>query len=248
MAFPRKGRGHHAPTARATTPGQTCRLQERLAFRAAFGAELDGLSQPRGKTCPSRDAMLERIGNVAATARIQRTGRAWDLSANAMTDEKIITIEANSVTPSPSLKALTLAAIAAHIQIHGRRNWDLVREDPRFAAVIGKSAGEAGRRKLFRWVQAMSEPGSLRWSGRRVGRRPRWGSTRRSRDGVVGACFRSPRPLRPSQQAAHWLRLGTDDSWTLSHIVTPEFGQFEPQQSSSRLAETDRDPTDESAI
>jgi hypothetical protein len=50
------------------------------------------------------------------------------------------------------------AALGAHLREHGARNWDLVREDPRFATVIGKEAGAAGHRRFWRWRKAVSVP------------------------------------------------------------------------------------------
>ena len=54
------------------------------------------------------------------------------------------------------LKATILEAIAAHLREHGPKKWDLVREHPDFAHVIGAAAGSAGRRKFFRWRAAVS--------------------------------------------------------------------------------------------
>jgi hypothetical protein len=53
------------------------------------------------------------------------------------------------------LKDRILAEIAAHVRVNGRTRWDLVRERPEFAHVIGKAAGAAGRRKFFRWVDTV---------------------------------------------------------------------------------------------
>jgi hypothetical protein len=56
------------------------------------------------------------------------------------------------------IKQAILTAIGLHLREHGRRRWDLLREHPAYASVIGKAAGEKGRRKFWRWVQAMTEP------------------------------------------------------------------------------------------
>jgi hypothetical protein len=56
------------------------------------------------------------------------------------------------------LKAQILADIAAHVRVYGRASWELVREKPEYAPVIGKEAGEAGRRKFYRWVDVVCEP------------------------------------------------------------------------------------------
>jgi hypothetical protein len=56
------------------------------------------------------------------------------------------------------IKARALAAIAEHIQVYGRKHWDLVRERPEFEAVIGKAAGQNGKRTFYRWVEAVSKP------------------------------------------------------------------------------------------
>ena len=58
----------------------------------------------------------------------------------------------------PELKQQILAAIAEHIRRYGRHQWDLVREKPQFAAVIGKQAGKSAGRKFFRWADAVSKP------------------------------------------------------------------------------------------
>ena len=58
-------------------------------------------------------------------------------------------------------KARILRAIAEHLRIFGRKEWDRVREHPDFAPIIGKVAGEKGRRKFWRWVNAVSEPAPL---------------------------------------------------------------------------------------
>jgi hypothetical protein len=52
------------------------------------------------------------------------------------------------------LKAKVLAEIAAHVAIYGRRNWDLIRENPQYAHLIGREAGESGKRTFWRWVNA----------------------------------------------------------------------------------------------
>lgn len=57
-----------------------------------------------------------------------------------------------------NLKHEVLAAMASHLQEHGPRDWDLVREHPRFAHLIGRAAGEKGRRKFWRWRKALSAP------------------------------------------------------------------------------------------
>lgn len=65
-----------------------------------------------------------------------------------------------AVSPAASkshLKLKIFAAIAEHIRTHGRKHWDLVREDPEFAHVIGKAAGGSGKRKFWRYVDAVSE-------------------------------------------------------------------------------------------
>lgn len=46
-----------------------------------------------------------------------------------------------------------LEAIGEHLREFGRKNWDRVRERPDFAPHVGRQAGEAGRRKFFRWVE-----------------------------------------------------------------------------------------------
>lgn len=46
-----------------------------------------------------------------------------------------------------------LEAIGEHLREHGRKDWDRVREKPEFAPYVGRQAGEAGRRKFFRWVR-----------------------------------------------------------------------------------------------
>jgi hypothetical protein len=60
--------------------------------------------------------------------------------------------------PETPLKVDILAAIAEHLRLHGSRNWKLVRERPEFAPIIGAQAGEAGRRKFYRWRQSVSKP------------------------------------------------------------------------------------------
>ena len=60
--------------------------------------------------------------------------------------------------PETDLKADILIAIAEHLRLHGSRDWKLVRERPEFAPIIGKQAGEAGRRKFYRWLNKVSEP------------------------------------------------------------------------------------------
>jgi hypothetical protein len=56
------------------------------------------------------------------------------------------------------LKTEILAAIAEHLRLHGPRKWKLVRERPEFALVIGEQAGEAGRRKFYRWQKSVRQP------------------------------------------------------------------------------------------
>jgi hypothetical protein len=56
------------------------------------------------------------------------------------------------------LKAEALAAMAAHLREHGPKDWDKVREQPRFAHLIGRAAGERGRRKFWRWRKSLSAP------------------------------------------------------------------------------------------
>lgn len=53
----------------------------------------------------------------------------------------------------PKLKAAILQAIAHHIREYGRRNWELVREQPEFAPWIGEASGPSGRRKFYRWAE-----------------------------------------------------------------------------------------------
>lgn len=53
------------------------------------------------------------------------------------------------------LKPRILAEIAAHARVYGREQWDLLRERPEFAHVIGKEAGAVGKRKFYRWVEAV---------------------------------------------------------------------------------------------
>lgn len=53
------------------------------------------------------------------------------------------------------LKDRILAEIAAHVRVYGRERWDLIREKPEFAPIIGKEAGGAGKRKFYRWVDAV---------------------------------------------------------------------------------------------
>lgn len=53
------------------------------------------------------------------------------------------------------LKLRILAEIAAHVSVYGRDRWDLIRERPEFAHVIGKAAGPSGKRRFFRWVEAV---------------------------------------------------------------------------------------------
>jgi hypothetical protein len=60
--------------------------------------------------------------------------------------------------PATDLKADILAAIAEHLRQHGAGQWKLVRERPEFAPIIGAQAGEAGRRKFYRWLAKVSEP------------------------------------------------------------------------------------------
>jgi hypothetical protein len=60
--------------------------------------------------------------------------------------------------PDTDLKDDVLAAIAEHLRQHGSGQWNLVRERPEFAPVIGAQAGEAGRRKFYRWRKKVSEP------------------------------------------------------------------------------------------
>jgi hypothetical protein len=56
------------------------------------------------------------------------------------------------------LKTEILAAIAEHLRVQGPRRWKLVRERLEFAPVIGEQAGEAGRRKFYRWLKSVREP------------------------------------------------------------------------------------------
>jgi hypothetical protein len=56
------------------------------------------------------------------------------------------------------LKAAILTAIAEHVRAHGRRQWDLIRERPEFAPLIGREAGVNGKRRFWRWVNAVCEP------------------------------------------------------------------------------------------
>ena len=53
----------------------------------------------------------------------------------------------------PALKADALAAIAVNWQEFGNSRPELVREHPRFAALLGEEAGEKGRRKYYRWLR-----------------------------------------------------------------------------------------------
>jgi hypothetical protein len=62
------------------------------------------------------------------------------------------------VSDEGALKQRILADLGVHIRTYGRTEWDRVRENPAYAHVIGKAAGEAGRRKFWRWVKAVSEP------------------------------------------------------------------------------------------
>lgn len=54
------------------------------------------------------------------------------------------------------LKDRILAEIAAHIRVYGRERWDLIRENPAYAHLIGKVAGAVGKRKFYRWVDSVT--------------------------------------------------------------------------------------------
>lgn len=56
------------------------------------------------------------------------------------------------------IKDRVLVDIAAHVRIYGRTRWDLVREKPEFAHVIGKAAGDSGKTRFFRWVDVVCAP------------------------------------------------------------------------------------------
>lgn len=60
--------------------------------------------------------------------------------------------------PDGDLKLKILADIAAHVEVYGRTNWDELRERPEYAHVIGRAAGDSGKRKFFRWVRSVTEP------------------------------------------------------------------------------------------
>lgn len=59
---------------------------------------------------------------------------------------------------SAEMKRKILVAISDHMVEHGRHHWNLVRERPEFAPVIGKESGPAGQRKFYRWVAQVSQP------------------------------------------------------------------------------------------
>lgn len=63
-----------------------------------------------------------------------------------------------TVTCPPQLRRQIDAAIVEQLETPGRPNWDVVRERPEFAHMIGKAAGEAGRRKFFNWVAKLRGP------------------------------------------------------------------------------------------
>lgn len=60
--------------------------------------------------------------------------------------------------PRPDLKSKILVAIADHVCVYGRHEWDRVRERPEFSRLIGKAAGDNGKRRFWRWVNAVCEP------------------------------------------------------------------------------------------
>lgn len=63
---------------------------------------------------------------------------------------------ANANSARKQLKTKILKAMAKHLQEHGRRHYDLLRENPEFASVIGQAAGESGKRKFFRWLEGIT--------------------------------------------------------------------------------------------
>jgi hypothetical protein len=62
------------------------------------------------------------------------------------------------LSDAADLKRRVMAEIATHVETHGRKDWDLIREKFEYAHVIGKAAGPSGKRKFTRWVKAVCEP------------------------------------------------------------------------------------------
>jgi hypothetical protein len=63
----------------------------------------------------------------------------------------------NAKATGKQLKTKILKRMAQHLRERGRGNYDLIREDPEFASVIGRAAGESGRRKFFRWLERVGK-------------------------------------------------------------------------------------------
>lgn len=55
------------------------------------------------------------------------------------------------------LKVKIFAEIVAHVRVYGRARWELIRENPDYARLIGKDLGPAAERKFFRWVDAATK-------------------------------------------------------------------------------------------
>jgi hypothetical protein len=97
--------------------------------------------------------------------------------------------------------------IRAHMEVHGRKNWNLVRERPEYAHIIGKSAGASGKRQFYRWVDDVSKLPPLDKTRPRAAREivqdAMYKASKRSR---ILANTQIPWPISP----AYILRAGQD--------------------------------------
>ncbi|MFD3263178.1 hypothetical protein [Phenylobacterium ferrooxidans] len=55
------------------------------------------------------------------------------------------------------LKVKIFAEIVAHVRVYGRARWELIRENPAYAGLVGKDLGPAAERKFFRWVDSATK-------------------------------------------------------------------------------------------
>jgi hypothetical protein len=118
--------------------------------------------------------------------------------------------------PERELKLQILADIAAHVEIYGRQNWDEIRERPEYADLIGKAAGESGKRKFFRWVKSVCEPmpadKTRPREGRQVADDAMKSATRRARRAAMKNLPAAPSP-------AYMLRAGAQAERNIDYLA-----------------------------
>jgi hypothetical protein len=117
------------------------------------------------------------------------------------------------------LKTEILVAISEHLRRHGPRNWKLVRERTEFAPVIGEQAGEAGRRKFYRWQKSVREPMAADKTRPREGRAAVEDALANA---VESARAAAERRLPAAPSPAFFMKLGADAEVKVGMVVAIE--------------------------